>query len=137
MGNFSTLLDLNFWFDISPDPLLPQSFRVLQIIFVAFIAAGLAARVFGKLRKSDYLISQGTKKVSGPFLVMGVLGLLLLLMDFERVAFLASRFWYAVWFLGLLVWMVFAGISIGKKFPAHKRELEKRQKLEKWLPKKK
>lgn len=133
----SALLNLNFWFNIYPDPLLPKSFRFLELVFLALILLAVAAKIAGVVKKSDYLFAIGAKKIAAPFFAMGILGLILLLMDYERAAFFSSRFWYLVWAIGFVVWMIFVLKKLMRDLPERKRKIDERKKLEKWLPKKK
>lgn len=135
--NIAPLLNLNFWLNLAPDPLMPQSVRILELLFCALIFLGVVAKIIASVKKSDYIFALGVKKFAPPFFVMGLLGLLLLLLDFERVSFLSARFWYVVWVLGALVWMIFIIKSLARDLPARQRAIEERRKLQKWLPKKK
>ena len=132
-----SLLSLNFWFDLTPDPFLPQSLKILQLAFGALILLGVAVKFIGAAKKTDYILSRGSKRLFKMFLTMGILGFFLLFMEYERVAFLSGRFWYALWFLGFAVWLVFIIIYILKKLPAQKQEMDESERLKKWLPKKK
>ena len=116
---------------------MPKSFRFLELIFSALILLGVAAKIVSIFKKYDYLFAIGAKKISGPFLAMGVLGLILLLMDYERAAFFSSRFWYLVWAIGFAIWMIFVLKKLMRDLPERKRTIDERKKLEKWLPKKK
>ena len=132
-----SLLSLNFWFDLTPDPFLPQSLKILQLAFGALILLGVAVKIISMVRKTDYTLSRGGKKLFKIFLTMGIFGFFILFMEYERVPFLSSRFWYALWFLGFAVWSVFVIIYILKKLPAQKQEMDESERLKKWLPKKK
>jgi len=132
-----SLLSISFWFNLSPDPLLPRSFSFLELVFFAMIFLGVAAKIVSVVKKSDYLFAVGAKKIAPPFFVMGFLGLLLLLLDFERISFFSARFWYVVWVLGALVWMIFIIKSLARDLPARKRSIEEQKRLARWFPKKK
>jgi len=133
----SALLNLSFWFNLSPDPLMPGSFRFLELVFCALILFGVVAKIVSVVKKSDYLFAVGAKKLVSPFFWMGVLGLILLVLDYERVTFFNSRFWYLLWALGFIVWMVFVMKKLIHDLPERKKIIDDRKKLEKWLPKKK
>jgi CDP-diglyceride synthetase len=135
--NLDSLINLNFWFDFSPEPFLAWNFKFLELAFAVLILFGIIAKIVVIVKKKDFIAAQVAKKLAGPFLTMGVLGFLLLLMDFERAVFLSSRFWYAAWFLVFLSWLAIIVINLVKKLPARRRELDEAERLKKWLPKKK
>lgn len=133
----SALLNLSFWLNLSPDPLLPKSFRLFELVFFALILLGVVAKVASIVKKSDYLFAVGAKKLVNPFFWMGVLGLVLLVMDYERVTFFSARFWYLLWAIGFVVWMIFVLKKLVRDLPERKKMIDDRKKLERWLPKKK
>ncbi len=109
--------------------------RVQLAVFLFFTFAGLALKFIAA--RPGHLVTH--KKAVGkfirPFLSTGLVGLLLLFFESERVLFLRSRFWYLLlgaWFL----YTLFRALEyLVKKMPKEKAALEKRARLEKYLPK--
>lgn len=131
----SSLFLLKFWFSLNPPPMRIFFSRALFLVFLFFTIVGLLSK-FISTRKNLILARQKiADKFSRPLLSTGLIGLLLLFFESERVIFLRSRFW----FLLLAAWFVYSATRasqyIIKKLPQEEAEREKRARLEKYLPK--
>lgn len=109
--------------------------RALFLVFLFFTIVGLLSK-FISTRKNLALARQKiANKFSRPLLFTGLIGLLLLFFESERVIFLRSRFF----FLLLTAWFIYSLVRaaqyIIKKLPQEQALREKRVKLEKYLPK--
>lgn len=129
------LLSVKFWFSLNPPPMRIFFWRALFLVFLFFTIVSLLSK-FISTRKNLTLARQKiADKLSRPFLSTGLIGLLLLFFESERVIFLRSRFW----FLFLVIWFVYSLVRafqyIIKKLPQEQALREKRVKLEKYLPK--
>lgn len=130
----SSLLLLKFWFSLNPLPMQSFFSRILLLVFLFFTIVGLLSK-FISTRKNLILARQKiADKLSRPFLSTGLIGLLLLFFESERVIFLRSRFF----FLLLTAWFIYSLVRaaqyIIKKLPQEEAERAKRAKLEKYLP---
>lgn len=129
------LLLLKFWFSLNPLPMRIFFSRALFLVFLFFIIVGSLSKFIATRKNLTSARQKIADKLSRPFLSTGLIGLLLLFFESERVIFLRSRFW----FLLLVIWFVYSLVRalqyIIKKLPQEQALREKRARLEKYLPK--
>ena len=128
------LLSLKFWFALDPAPLRAISFNIFLVVFLVLAVVGILGRVIAARNKKNYFIRTILLKLGRPFISTGIVGLMLLFFEYERILFLSSRFWYAL----LLVWFLYSFSRflnhVMKKLPFEIKELEKKSKVSKYLP---
>ena len=128
------LLSIKFWFALLPAPLRPSSFLVLLAAFVIFVLIGIGGKALARYKRKDFVLSHIARRLGRPFIPTGLVGLVLLFFEYERVSFLSSRFWY----LALLAWFIYSANKFIKyilgELSRERAEFEKRTKLEKYLP---
>jgi nitrate reductase gamma subunit len=131
------LLTLGYWFSPLPLPLMPLAHWVLFSIFALMAAVGLALLVWQRKSKSDKLGRRVFGRIASLLITMGLIGLLLRGLDYERVYLLSMRAFYLVWLIaaGLWGWSIY--IYATKTIPAIRAKQAERESFEKWLPKKK
>tara|TARA_B100000315_G_scaffold193145_1_gene183642 strand:+ start:44 stop:460 length:417 start_codon:yes stop_codon:yes gene_type:complete len=136
MGYITPLLKLSFWFKINPGPLMPMFYWVFLIFFgLLFVASIVCGRIYKK-EKDQFVLRFSAKYLKNWLLTASIVGFLLLLFNYERVALLSARFWYGLWTIGFGVWLGFIIKKI-RQLPDKKKGLIERAKLNKYLPKKK
>lgn len=126
------LFSLKFWFDLTPDPLSPTNEFILLSFFTALVMAAIILKIMNK-KFDSYLIKIITR-LRHLFLTMGIIGLFLLFFSYERAYILGSKFWYLFWGIGFLIWLGFILYDLLKKMPAEKKEKNRKESFEKYLP---
>lgn len=130
--NITNLFSWHYWFS---QPFMARGVALWILVcgFLFFIIAGLVLKII-----AQYVGAKPAKTLLRRFstlgVVMGFLGLIWMFFRQERVAFLGWRFWWLVW-LGFLAWWVIrTGYYIFKRLPQLKMEQEKKERIEKYLP---
>jgi len=131
------LFNYQVWIKINPGPLLPGSFRILAIIFGAFLVGAIISKKISRFESIDKTKKIAWKKVYSMLAWMGILGLIYLFFASEGIAILGMRVWFLVWIAGVVVWTVFIIRYIFIEIPAKEKSKSNRQHFEKYLPKKK
>lgn len=127
------LLQLSFWFNLKPIPLLPiydKAFTVLVVLLglllIAsfFIKKAYRKNIYGKVLEEAYSF----------MLTNFGIGLILLFFNYESVPLLSARFWFILWAIEMGVW-IYLIIRDVKKIPARKEQFEKEKEYQKYIPK--
>jgi hypothetical protein len=130
------LFSIRFWFALLPSPVRSNSFWILLTMFLVFVLIGIGGKVIARYKRQDFVLSHIARRLGRPFTPTGIVGLILLFFEYERVSFLSSRFWY----LFLLAWFIYSANKfiqfVYRELPQEYRELERKMKLEKYLPRK-
>lgn len=127
----NSLLSFRFWFNLRPGPIGAS----MQSIFVYFLVALLILTLifaFLKAKKKGFY-NKVWRKLYSLTLYNLIIGILLLFFTYEMVPFLASRFWFLFWGLGIIVWLFFI-IKDFVKIPELKENLAKEQEYKKYIP---
>ena len=124
------LLTWNFWFNLSPDPLLP----VIQKSFIALFFVLVVLTIVTAILKEKASIYRGfTKRLYSFFLGNSIIAILFIFLNYEMIPFFSARYWLGLWFLMMIVWLFFILKNL-KKIGANKKQLEKEKELKKYLP---
>ncbi len=133
MINFGRLLDLHFWFALRPTAPSKQTTIILAVGFGVFLATAIVLGFLAKTKKQNPPLAKLFRKLKKMFSTMGVVGFVLLFFSYEQIYLLGSRFWFLLWFIGLVVWIVFISLYAIKKMQKEKDDLERKQKYLKYL----
>ncbi|MFH1767470.1 MAG: hypothetical protein ABH826_05305 [Patescibacteria group bacterium] len=132
--DFSPLVSLDFWFNLTPHALSPGIDRGFFLFFGGLIIAGAIAKIIMRQKRADRYLARAYKMVSQCLMMMGALGMLLFFFTYEEIYLLGARFWFIVWGLGSIVWIYsiirYARVTIPK---LRTRDLEKNKENE-YLP---
>lgn len=131
------LLRLSYWFDLNPAPMALFVERGLLVVFTAFFLVGVLARLVAMRKDLEKLTRKSLQRVASMLMILGVFGLLLYVLTYERVYALSMRFGYLLW-LALFAWFAYRFYRhLLIEMPAlEKRRLEREQ-INKWLPRSK
>lgn len=129
------LLSPTFWFQIQPPPFLYWTGLIMLVIFSAMIILGVGAKIYGTKANLDKLIRRAVERAGTLLLSMGLVGLTMYFISYERVPVLSMRVLYIVWLvgLGLWIWSLYRYVKI--EIPSKRSMAAEREKLNKWLPK--
>lgn len=135
---YAVLLDYRYWLDPNPVPLGPSLVSQILAFFAWFVAAALAVSLFAHAtRKRDPLRTDLLKRFVRPLGASGALGLLCLFFAYEQLPIFGMRFWFLLTFLIFSVWMARAAVFAVKEYPLRRAEIAERQRIEKYLSKRK
>ncbi len=124
------LLTWHFWFNLRPEPLLPLFVK----LFSVFLIVLLAAAVFTGIKQRQKSLYKVVWKKSYSFSIGNLLiGAVLFFFNYERAAFLSSRFWLAAWAIVMLLWLR-PIIKQYRLVPIKKEKLSKEQEFKKYIP---
>jgi peptidoglycan/LPS O-acetylase OafA/YrhL len=124
----------SYWLTMNP-PNVWQGFgRFTVLIFLVLLVAGVVARMRKQTALDRYTVEL-YRRLASLCLTMGFLGLLLFFLSYEQTQLLGSRFFYLVWFIGLIVWSVSLVRYLQKDIPAKRLQEQERLAREKYLPK--
>lgn len=106
---------------------------VYALIGAAAILGGLVAAWLMRRRRSDVLAALG-RRILSLALAVGIILLILAGCEFEKVSFLAWRFWPMVTLIGLLSLALQMLISSRRRLPAQLASEAEIERKAKWLP---
>jgi len=135
-NNLKNLLDIKYWFDLSPGPFLSGVSNVLYIFFIIIILSGLSANIMVKKNKKNVPLRNIWNKFYYFLTSIGFAGLVIIFFRVQTVSFLGAPFWMLVWLVIMVVWLIFIVRYIKIKIPKIKVDIELRKEMEKYLPKK-
>lgn len=127
----------DFWFSTNPLPFSLWAERIILVLTVALTVLAIIGLVFavrGGWGKRERRVLQDS---SWNLLWIGLVGLLLYGFSYERIPVLSMRAFWVAW----LAWLVWAVWSSWKKMmvdlPLEQQRNDERERLAKWMPKKK
>lgn len=131
------LLRPSYWLDTTPPPLMPWAERALLVVFVAMLFVGILGRIFAMKQGWEKMTKKMLIRTTNRLTILGLFGLLLYVITFERVTILSARVGYLLW-LALLAWYVWQTVKYFRvDLPAMQQRQTERDALNKWLPKSK
>jgi hypothetical protein len=126
----NNLLNLSFWFDLRPPALIP----VFNYIFIGFILFLIILMIVSFKFKNKHKVYKGVLISLYNFSFTNtIIGVILLFFNYQRVPFLAARFWFLFWAILILVWLFFIYKKL-KKIPAQREKIVAQEEFNKYLP---
>jgi glucan phosphoethanolaminetransferase (alkaline phosphatase superfamily) len=104
--------------------------KLLLGLIALFLLASIACFI---LKKQKNLYSLLWKKLMNFFISNTLVGAVLFFFNQEIVPFLSARIWFALWVIGMIVWISFI-ILYAKQLPARKEQLKKEREFKKYIP---
>ena len=105
-------------------------------MFVAFLAVAIGIWVYTSKKGLEKLFKKTARRIAVASFWLGLSGLTLYWLTYQRVYIIGARFMYLLWF-ALLAWYVWSiGRYILVVLPEQKKRKEERDAIEKWIPKK-
>lgn len=133
MYSITHLFSLQYWFGQAPFLGKPALLAMI-IVFSLMLIAGAIVNAVANNKKSDKALSRGLKKIAKLLGTMGVLAFVLLFFRYEFVAIFSRRFMFALWFIGLVVWVIPSVKYFVKVVPKQQAEKMEQERLKKYLP---
>lgn len=135
--NLPPTLTLGYWFAPLPAPLMPIAHWALLVIFALMSVAGIALLVVLRRAGWDKYERRTFSRIASALITLGLVGLLLRGLDYEKVYLLSMRALYLVWAGCAFAWAWSIRNYATKTIPAIRAKQAEREQFEKWLPKKK
>jgi hypothetical protein len=133
MYSIKNIFNLRYWFS-EPPYQNPAAMKVALIFFVIMLVAGVVLAVLSQKEKFGVYIKRLFAKIASLLGWMGAIAFVLLFFRYEATPFLARRFWYGFWLIGLIIWVVYILHYWYKKVPQKLREQSEKERLKKYLP---
>ncbi len=138
LRGFAPLLDYHYWLNSYPVPLGPSLAGGIFVFFAWFLLTSLILHLISHgMHEKNALKADNLKRIVHLLSTIGFLGLLILFFSYEQLPFLGMRFWFFLLFILFLVWLIRIIIYIICDYPKKKSIQEDRERLLKYLPKRK
>ena len=124
---------MRYWFS-EPPYQNPAAMKTILIFFVLMLAAGVVLAVLSNKEKFNQYARRLFAKIASLLGWMGMAAFILFFFRYEATPFLARRFWYAFWFIGLIVWIVYILRYWYKEAPQKRQAQAEKDRLKKYLP---
>lgn len=115
--------------------MIPAVEKVLFVAFLVMVVGAVALKLYSLRKGHDKFLRKAMTRTAYATFWLGVFGLYLSAVNYERIYLLSSRFWYLVWLalFGIAAYRILKYVL--KEIPAiHAKEAEREQ-ANKWLPK--
>lgn len=138
LRGYAPLLDHRYWLNLRPVPFGPSLVGGIFSFFTWFVVASIALRVASRmLRKKDPRLADLLKRFARPLSTAGLLGLLCLFFAYEQVPVLNMRLWFLLT-LVFFAWQTGKAVAFAmQEYPSLRRGDAEKQRIEKYMPKKK
>jgi hypothetical protein len=135
--NMVQLLNPGYWLTIEAPVVTGLIGNFLFAFFVLFFVLGIVARLVASNRMTDHYARMIGQRIGTLLVTMGFLGLILFFFSYEHIHFFGGRFWYLLWFVGIIVWVGFIVRFVKRDIPAMREQKVKREFVSRYLPTKK
>ncbi|MBU4331865.1 hypothetical protein KKD19_06105 [Patescibacteria group bacterium] len=135
--DFTKLLNLKYLFTMEPAPFQPLQRNIMLVLLIAAVVGEIGSWLMRRRKREDAVQTTLFSKLVSLFLVMVISGWFLYFCRQQGVYLLSRRFWFAFWFVGGVLWLIFILKYVFVRAPKEKAEWNRREAFEKYLPKKK
>lgn len=133
--DIAKFFDFTRLFHLRPSVAISTIYWLLAF-FAVFVLAGVIIWIMAKARATEKYQLKILNKYALMLSVMGLLGWLWTGFRYEKIFFLAGRFWFLIWLVGLAVWLYFIVKYQTKTVPLARKQADERKLFNKYLPKK-
>ena len=127
----NNLMSFKYWINTRPGSLSPLFLDGL-VVFLVLLFAGFITLQFLK-KHNNRIYFRIFEKLSTFTFANFFIGLMLTFFSFELIPVLSARFWYLLWFVGMVTWLAFIFREL-KKIPEKKKKLQEKQEFQKYIP---
>lgn len=130
-----SLLTPTYWFSPVPLPFIPWIEKTLVIAFLVLFIAGIIARVIALRQSWEKMTRRVVTRAASVLIVLGLFGLFLMSLEFERIYMLGARAGFLLWIavFAWYGWRMYRLVYV--EIPATKARREEQERQNKWLPK--
>jgi hypothetical protein len=114
-----------------------QTIKAMLIFFAILIVIGIGLKIYKETQKLEKFQTKLLERYFSLFTTMGIIGIVIVWLRFERVNLLAARFWLLVWAVIVLAWIYPILKYQFKIAPVAQKRAEEKKLFQKYLPKKK
>jgi len=111
--------------------------KIMMIFFAVVTAIGIGLKIYERTAEMEKFRSKLLDKLVSLFITLGLLGIGLTWVRYERVQILSARFWLLVWLAALFAWLYPILKYLFKVVPEAKKHAEESRLMRKYLPAKK
>ncbi len=115
----------------------PQTIKAMLIFFGLLIVVGVGLKIYKETQKLEKFQTKLLERYFSLLTTMGIIGILIVWLRFERVTLLAGRFWLVLWVILFAVWIYPILKYQLKVAPAAQKRANEKKLFQKYLPKKK
>ncbi|MFH1078363.1 MAG: hypothetical protein V1745_03765 [Patescibacteria group bacterium] len=128
-------LRLSYWFNSTPPPFMAVVDRSLFITFSLLLVAGIFVRIVALRHGWEKMTRRLLVQTGGRLISLGLFGLVLYALSYERVPVLSARLGFLIWIslAGWYVWKTYTFVRI--EIPGVQKRREEREQMDKWIPK--
>lgn len=135
---FQNFFDPSAWFTLAPAQVGGVSGNIIFAVFLLLFVLGIVCRIVASHKADDRYCRDMGLRIGSLLITMGLLGVLLYFLSYERIRLFGSRFWYLLWLIGLIVWAIYLIRYARKVVPAMKhREIERIERRKYFPPRRK
>lgn len=125
-----------YLFDLRPYT-TTQTIKVMVIFFAILIVIGIGDKIYKETRSMEKFQAKFLDKIVSYLISLGIIGLLLTWLRYERVQILSARFWLIVWLIIAICWLYPIIKYRIKVVPEATKRSEEKKQMQKYLPNKK
>lgn len=133
MYSLVNIISIQYWFGQVPF-LGKPALWVMTILFGSMLIAGAIINTLANSKKYEKPLAKGLKKIAKMLAVMGVFAYILLFFRYEFVAILSRRFMFALWFIGLIFWIILIVKYFSRVVPKQMADKMEQERIKKYLP---
>lgn len=133
MYSIKNIFNLRYWFS-EPTYQSPLAIKVVLVFFAIMLVVAVVLAILSQKEKFEQYVRRLFGKIASLLGWLGALAMLLSFFRYEATPFLARRFWFGLWCVGVIVWAVFILRYWLKEVPRKRREQAARERLKKYLP---
>jgi len=126
------LFSLKYWFNLRPEPLQGNYFKLLLGFLVLLIVGAVLFHLLKK-KNSQKLFRQSWQRLSSFCVSNVIIGLIVTFFSYEMIPFLSARFWLGLWAIEMAIWLGFIGKQM-QEIPKIKQKIQTEQEYKKYIP---
>lgn len=131
--NLSQLLQLSYWFDLTPVRMSPAIEVFFFVLFASMIIVGSVFRIMRK-NKTDKFERIILTRSANLNTVFGVLGLLWLFFSFQEISHFGMRAWFLIGLVAFIFFLVKLLYYAKRKVPVLRAAEQSKAEANKYLP---
>lgn len=125
-----------YLFDLRPFT-TPQTIKTMIIFFGVLALIGIGVKIYKETRDLEKFQANFLDKVISYLITLGLLGIGLTWLRYERVQILSARFWLMAWLIIAAAWLYPIVKYRLKVVPEARKRSDEKKLMQKYLPNKK
>jgi drug/metabolite transporter (DMT)-like permease len=133
MSYLKPLITLNYWFNLNPAPFVPLVWNILGILIILFLIASAVLKYLSYRYRKYPPAHRVFSRLGRAGLWVSVIAIFFYFFNFESLPTLSARFWWALIFIGAVVWKAMILLDTKKRYPLEKKVFLEKKEREKYL----